>query len=88
MNSRERVIAALERKQPDRVPLVEWVIDEGVMDAMLPGCDYYAFNDWIGLDMAGLNRSRGLSHPNTERRSHRGLSAARKPLEIRRFDST
>lgn len=57
MNSRERVIAALERKEPDRVPLFECVFDEGVMDALLPGCDYYAFVDWIGLDNAGLNRS-------------------------------
>ncbi|MBI4602453.1 MAG: hypothetical protein HY721_10890 [Planctomycetes bacterium] len=57
MNSRERVIAALEHRQPDRVPLVEWVIDEGVMDALLPGCDYYGFVDWIGLDNVGLNRS-------------------------------
>ena len=57
MNSRERVVAALERRQPDRVPLVEWVIDERVMDSLLPGCDYDAFNDWIGLDNAGLNRS-------------------------------
>ncbi|HJN10291.1 MAG: uroporphyrinogen decarboxylase family protein [Pirellulaceae bacterium] len=57
MNSYERVITALERKQPDRVPLFECVFDEGVMDALLPGCDYYEFNEWIGLDMAGLNRS-------------------------------
>lgn len=57
MNSYERVIAALERRQPDRVPLVEWVVDERVMEAMLPGCDYFAFNDWLGLDNAGMNRS-------------------------------
>jgi uroporphyrinogen decarboxylase len=57
MNSHDRVVAALERRQPDRVPLFECVIDEGVMEALLPGCDYAAFNDWIGLDNAGLNRS-------------------------------
>jgi uroporphyrinogen decarboxylase len=57
MNSYERVIAALERRQPDRVPLVEWVVDERVMEAMLPGCDYFAFNDWLGLDNVGMNRS-------------------------------
>ena len=57
MNSRERVIAALERKQPDRVPIFECVIDEKVMQALKPGCDYYEFNEWIGLDNAGLNRS-------------------------------
>lgn len=57
MNSLERVQAALERKQPDRVPFFECVIDGGVMDSLLPGCDYYQFNDWIGLDNASLNRS-------------------------------
>jgi uroporphyrinogen decarboxylase len=57
MNSRERVIAALERRQPDRVPLFECVIDQGVMDAILPGCDYFAFNEFIGLDNVSQNRS-------------------------------
>jgi len=57
MNSRERVIAALQRRQPDRVPFFECVIDARVMDALLPGCDYYQFNDWFGLDNASQNRS-------------------------------
>ena len=57
MNSRERMFTALERKQPDQVPLFECVISENVMEALLPGCDYYSFNEWIGLDIAGLNRS-------------------------------
>ncbi|MDP6118113.1 MAG: uroporphyrinogen decarboxylase family protein [Planctomycetota bacterium] len=57
MTSRERIICALERRVPDRVPLYEAVIDEHVMDALLPGCDYYEFNEWIGLDNASLNRS-------------------------------
>jgi uroporphyrinogen decarboxylase len=57
MTSRERIFCALERGVPDRVPLYEGVIDEKVMEALLPGGDYYAFSDWIGLDNAGLNRS-------------------------------
>ena len=57
MNHCERVFAALERREPDRVPLFEMVIDEGVMDALLPGCTYYEFNEWIELDVVGLNRS-------------------------------
>jgi len=65
VNSRERVIAALERRQPDRVPYFECVIDQRVMDALLPGCDYYQFNDWIGLDIAGQNRS-SWSRENVE----------------------
>ncbi len=57
MNSLERVTAALERRPVDRVPFFECVIDHRVMDALLPGCDYFQFNDWIGLDNAGQNRS-------------------------------
>ncbi|MBM3891491.1 MAG: hypothetical protein FJ388_20455 [Verrucomicrobia bacterium] len=57
MTSRERIFCALERRVPDRVPLYEAVVDEKVMQALLPGCDYVAFNDWVGLDNAGLNRS-------------------------------
>ncbi|OHB71133.1 MAG: hypothetical protein A2V70_14350 [Planctomycetes bacterium RBG_13_63_9] len=57
MNSLERVTTALQRRQPDRVPLFECVIDHRVMDALLPGCDYFEFNDWIGLDIASQNRS-------------------------------
>ena len=57
MSSRERVFCALERRIPDRVPLYEAVIDEHIMQALLPGSDYYAFNEWIGLDVGSLNRS-------------------------------
>ncbi len=57
MNSYERVIATLEHRQPDRVPYVENVIDQGLMRALLPGCDYYQFNEWLGMDSVGQNRS-------------------------------
>ena len=65
MNSYERVIAALERRQPDRVPYFESVIDERLMQALLPGCDYYQFNDWLGMDNVGQNRS-SWSRDNVE----------------------
>ena len=65
MTSLERVIAALERRQPDRVPYFECVIDQRVMQALLPGCDYFQFNDWLGLDNAGQNRS-SWSRDNVE----------------------
>jgi uroporphyrinogen decarboxylase len=57
MNSLERVVAALERRLPDRVPYFECVIDEHVIEALLPGRDYFEFNDWIGIDTVGQNRS-------------------------------
>jgi len=65
VNSLERMIAALERRVPDRVPYFECVIDQRVMQALLPGCDYFQFNDWIGMDNAGLNRS-SWSRDNVE----------------------
>ncbi len=57
MNSYERVIATLEHRQPDRVPYVESVIDQGLMRVLLPGSDYYQFNEWLGMDSVGQNRS-------------------------------
>lgn len=57
MNSLERVICALERNEPDRVPLYEGVIDSKVIEAISPGMEYLEFVDWFGLDVVGLNRS-------------------------------
>lgn len=57
MSSYERIVCALERKQPDRVPFYEGVIDTRVMEGIAPGMDYYDFVDWFGLDVVGLNRS-------------------------------
>lgn len=65
MNSRERVIAALERRVPDRVPYFECVIDPRVIEAILPGADYFTFNDWIEMDTVGQNRS-SWSRENVE----------------------
>ena len=38
MNSRDRVLTALRRQQPDRVPRVEFVIDPKVAKAAVPNC--------------------------------------------------
>jgi len=65
MNSYERVVAALERRLPDRVPYIESVIDQHVMEALLPGRDYFQFNEWLGMDSVGQNRS-SWSRDNVE----------------------
>lgn len=57
MDHTTRVFSALERREVDRVPLFEVVIDPKVYRALLPGSDYFEFNDWIGLDVVSLNRS-------------------------------
>jgi uroporphyrinogen decarboxylase len=50
MNSTERVLAALERKVPDRVPTFEWAIDSGVINTIVPGADFYDFIERMELD--------------------------------------
>lgn len=54
MNSAERVLAALRGQEPDRVPIVESVVDEGVRRALFPDAwETGAFSDAIGLDAVG-----------------------------------
>jgi uroporphyrinogen decarboxylase len=54
MNSAERVLAALRGEQPDRVPVIESVIDIGVRRALFPdAAETGAFSDAIGLDAVG-----------------------------------
>ena len=38
MNSVDRVLTTLRREEPDRVPIVELVIDPKVSKAAVPGC--------------------------------------------------
>jgi len=38
LSSEERVIRVLERKEPDRVPHFEWIVDKKVRAALVPGC--------------------------------------------------
>ena len=57
MNSAQRVFTALERKQPDRVPILEPIIDPIVIEKIYPGCSYYDFVEKIGLDAVGINEA-------------------------------
>jgi len=51
MDSVERVFTALRRQQPDRVPVIEFVVDEKVARAALPDClDVADCLDRLGLD--------------------------------------
>ena len=54
MNSVERVQTALRLGQPDRVPVVEFVIDERVAAAAVPGCrDVADCMDRLNMDGVG-----------------------------------
>lgn len=50
MTSRERIIAALERKEPDRLPNFEWKISGPMIEAFAPGGTEYDFIETVGLD--------------------------------------
>lgn len=54
MNSVERVHTALRRRQPDRVPVIEFVVDEKVARAAVPGCrDVADCMDRLDMDGVG-----------------------------------
>jgi len=61
MNSRDRIFAALERKEPDRIPIMEWSIDLKVINAIYQGCSYFDFLERIGMDGVSLGYSHTLS---------------------------
>ena len=50
MTSRERVFTTLEGKVPDRVPLMEIMIDKKVRESLYPGISYNDFIEEMGVD--------------------------------------
>ncbi len=50
MTSTERVLAALRREEPDRIPHFEWIIDHRVRHAICPGSTTEEFTLRMGLD--------------------------------------
>jgi uroporphyrinogen decarboxylase len=55
MTSRERVIAALKRQEPDRVPTFEWIINPNVMEKMTGQRDEIEFINLMGIDGIAIN---------------------------------
>jgi len=53
MTSRERVIAALERREPDLVPIHEADIHKHVVQEVVPGGTYYDLVEELDLDTVG-----------------------------------
>jgi len=50
MTSRERMIAALQHKKPDRTPVMELWVDPKVVEAILPGRDWNDVVEHLGMD--------------------------------------
>ena len=53
--SRDRIVAALERREADRVPLFELTINPKVIEQISPGKSYYDFIEDMGYDAVGPN---------------------------------
>ena len=61
MNSRDRVLTALRRQQPDRVPVIEFVIDPKVARAAVPACvDVADCMDKLNMDTVSCGGCSGL----------------------------
>jgi uroporphyrinogen decarboxylase len=50
MNGRERMMLALQRREPDRAPVFEIAVDPRVIDGIVPGGDLPAFVEELDLD--------------------------------------
>jgi len=61
MNSRERVFAALNRNEPDQVPIIEGLIDLTIINKIFPGSSYMDFVEKVGLDAVGINQPWDIS---------------------------
>lgn len=75
MTSKERVFAALELKEPDRVPVYEGSVNAKVIDAICPGGTYEDFAETVGLDIVRINYPydvfAGVEFVDEERRIYR-----------------
>lgn len=74
MNSLQRVITALERKIPDRVPHFEFEISSYVINKIIPGGDIYDLTEKLDLDAISprVNQKRQKIDENTYK-DERGL---------------
>src|ERR1039457_6636175 len=67
MNSYERVMAALEGREPDRVPLLEFVIDPRIVTAICPHLRTQTdFEEAMDFDAVGCATEYRKSPPNPD----------------------
>jgi len=64
VNSYERVMTALKREQPDRVPIVEWAISRKVIKALCPAAeDQTDIEEMLDLDGVYKPTPEEIDHP-------------------------
>jgi uroporphyrinogen decarboxylase len=60
--SRDRVLTALRRGIPDRVPSFEWEVDDIALGALAPGGDLFDFIEWADLDGVAIFADERKKH--------------------------
>lgn len=55
MTGKERILTALKRQQPDRVPTMEWVLNPDVTEAITGDRDQIAFAKKMGVDAVAVS---------------------------------
>lgn len=60
MNGYERMMAALRREEPDTVPVWELLINDPVIQKLLPNASYIDFVEWMDLDGATSGEDQKL----------------------------
>ena len=71
MTSYERFICAIERGQPDRVPIYEGYIHPKIVEALCPGGDYHDLIEELDLDMVRITEGNIQEFIDEERRVYR-----------------
>ncbi|MDP3063737.1 MAG: uroporphyrinogen decarboxylase family protein [Chloroflexota bacterium] len=66
MNGYERIVAAIQRKQPDRIPIMEWSIHPNVINGICPGGSMYDLVEALDLDGIGVGGRHVPKHWETK----------------------
>lgn len=56
MSSLERFIIAIQRKEPDMVPIIEWEVEESVREKIMPGKSMFDFYENIDFDAITIDK--------------------------------
>ena len=60
MNSCERVLTALRKQEPDRVPICEMFINKKIINNIYAGCTYFNFIEYVDLDIVTIPSNNGM----------------------------
>ncbi len=66
MNGYERIVSALELKEPDQIPVMEWGIHPKVIESLCPGASGFDFVEQLDLDGVAVSGGHAPSHATSD----------------------